>query len=87
MPTPPELFGDNKSSPLPPQVQVNNQSSNRSTPGKPTTTPINKCLRHQPLLNSNTMTIHLAPIDYVQETFSGTLNAVASKSTTLHKPT
>jgi hypothetical protein len=30
-PTPPELFGDNKSSLLLPQVQVNNQFNNWST--------------------------------------------------------
>jgi hypothetical protein len=70
-----------------PQVQVNNHFNNRLTPDKPMTTPVNKYLRHQLPLSSDTMTIHLAPTDYMQETFSGTLNATASKSTTLHKPT
>jgi hypothetical protein len=31
--------------------------------------------------------IHLVPTDYVQEIFSGILNAMASKSTTRRKPT
>jgi hypothetical protein len=84
--TPPELFGDNKSSPLLPQAQFNNQFNNRLTPDKSTTTPVNKYLRHQLVLCSGAMTIHLAPTDCMQETFSGTLNATALKSTTTHKP-
>jgi hypothetical protein len=83
MPTPPEQFSDKKSSPLPPQVQVNN----RLTPDKSTTTPINKYLRHRLLLSSGATMIHLVPTDCVKETFSGILNATASKSTTLHRAT
>jgi hypothetical protein len=86
-PTLPELFGNNKSFLLLPQVQVNNQSNNRSTLDKPTTTPVNKYLRHLLLLSSDAMTIYLAPTDCAQETSSGTLNATISKSTALHKPT
>jgi hypothetical protein len=41
-PTQPKLFGDNKSSPLLPRVQVNNQL----TPDKSTTTLVNKYLQH-----------------------------------------
>jgi hypothetical protein len=78
----PELSDDNKRSPLLPQVQANN----RPTPDKSMTTPSNKHLRHQLLLSSDAMMIHLVPTDYVQETFSGTLNAMALKSTTLCKP-
>jgi hypothetical protein len=82
-----ELFGDNKSSLFLPQVQVNNQFNNRLTPDKPMTTPINKHLRHQPLLNSDATMINLAPTEYVQETSSGTSNATALKSTTPRKLT
>jgi hypothetical protein len=81
-PTQPELFDHNKSSQLLPQVQVNN----RSTPDKSTTMPVNKYLQHQLLLSSGATTIHLVPTDCVQGTFSGILNATASKSTTLHRP-
>jgi hypothetical protein len=56
-------------------------------PVKSTTTPGNKHPWHQLLLSSNATMIHLALTDYVQETFSGTLNVMASKSTTPHKPT
>jgi hypothetical protein len=54
----PERLGDNKNSLLLPQVQVNNQFSNRLTPDKPTTTPVNKHLRHQLLLSSNVTMIN-----------------------------
>jgi hypothetical protein len=77
-----ELFDDNKSSKLLPQVQVNN----RLTPGKSTTMSVNKYPQHQPLLSSGAMMIHLVPTDCVQETFSGILNATTSQSTTLHIP-
>jgi hypothetical protein len=49
--------------------------------------PVNKSLRHQLLLSSDATMINLVPTEYVQETFSGTSNATALKSTTLHKPT
>jgi hypothetical protein len=78
-----ELSDDNKRSLLLPQVQANN----RLTLDKSMTTPGNKHLQHQVLLSSDAMMIHLVPTDYEQETFSGTLNAMASKSTTPHKPT
>jgi hypothetical protein len=87
MPTLPELFGDNKNSLLLPQVQVNNQFSNSLTQDKPTTTPVNKQLRHQLLPSSDATMINLAPTEYVQASSSGTLNATALKFTTLHKPT
>jgi hypothetical protein len=83
----PELFGDNKSSLLLPQVQVSNQFNNRLMPDKPMTTPVKKYLRHQLLLSSDTTMINLAPTEYVQETSSGILNVTSSNSTTLHKPT
>jgi hypothetical protein len=51
------------------------------------TTPGNKHLRHQLPLSSDALMIHLVPTDYVQEIFSGILNAMASKSTTRRKPT
>jgi hypothetical protein len=54
----PERLGDNKNSLLLPQVQVNNQFSNRLTLDKPTTTPVNKHLRHQLLLSSNVTMIN-----------------------------
>jgi hypothetical protein len=54
----------------------------RSTP-----TPGNKHLRHQPPLSSDATMTHLVPKDYVQETFSGTLNVMALKFTTPRKPT
>jgi hypothetical protein len=91
MPTLPELFGDNKNSLLLPQAQVNNQANNlvnnHLTPDKPMTTLVNKHLRHQLLLSSDATMINLAPTEYVQETSSGTLNVMALKFTTLHKPT
>jgi hypothetical protein len=72
-----ELLGDNKNSLLLPQVQVNNQLNNRLTPDKPMTTPVNKHLWQQLLLSSDAMMINLVPIEYMQETTSGTLNAMA----------
>jgi hypothetical protein len=78
-----ELSDDNKRSLLLPQVQANN----RLTLDKSMTTPGNKHLQHQVLLSSDAMMIHLVLTDYEQETFSGTLNAMASKSTTLSRPT
>jgi hypothetical protein len=56
-------------------------------PDKPKKTLVNKYLWHQLLLSSDAMTIHLAPTNYKQETFSGTLNVTTSKSRTPHKPT
>jgi hypothetical protein len=50
------------------------------------TMPVNKYLRRQLLLSSDATMINLVPTDYVEETSSGTLNVMASKSTTLHKP-
>jgi hypothetical protein len=85
-PTLPELFGDNKSLMLLPQVEVNNQFHNRLTPDKSMTTLVNKYLRHHLLLSSDSMMIHLVATDYVQETSSGTLNMTASKFTTLRIP-
>jgi hypothetical protein len=79
----PELSDDNKRLLLPSQVQANN----RLTPTKSMTMPGNTHLRHLRLLSSDVMMIHLVPTDYEQETFSGTLNAMASKSTTRRKPT
>jgi hypothetical protein len=87
MPTLPEPFDDNKSLLLLSQVQANNQVNNRSTPNKLMTTPGNKHLRHLLPLSSNATTIKLAPMDYVLETSRGTLSVMASKFTTLHKPT
>jgi hypothetical protein len=82
-----ELFDDNKNlSPLS-QAQVNNQVNNRLTPVKSMTTPVNKHLRHQLPLSSDATTINLALTDYVLETSSRTLSAMALKFTTLHKPT
>jgi hypothetical protein len=54
-----ELFDDNKSLLLLPQVQVNN----RSTPDGSTTTPGNKHLRHRLPLSSDATTINIAPTD------------------------
>jgi hypothetical protein len=86
-PTLPELFDDNKNSLLLPQVQDNNQLSNRLTPDKPTTAPVNKRMRHQLLLSSDATMINLVPTKYVQETSLGTLSVTALKFTTLRKPT
>jgi hypothetical protein len=78
----PELFGDNKNSLSLPHAQVNN----RLMPDKSMTTPVNKHPRHQLPLSSDATMINLAPTEYVQETSSGTSNAMALKFTTLHKP-
>jgi hypothetical protein len=70
-----------------PQVRASNQVNNRSTPGRSTTMPGNKHLRHRlPLRNDATMT-HLVPTEYAQETSSGISSAMALKFTTLHKTT
>jgi hypothetical protein len=82
----PELSDDNKRLLLPPQVQANNQSNNRSTRDKSTPTPDNKRLRHQLPLSSGATMTHLVPIDYVRETSSGTSSATDSKFTTHRKP-
>jgi hypothetical protein len=63
------------------------QNYNRLTQDKSMTTPGKKHLRHQLLPSSDAMMIHLVPTAYMQETFLGTLNAMASKSTTRRKPT
>jgi hypothetical protein len=83
MPTLPELFDDSKSSLLLPQVQANN----RLTPDNSAPMLGNKHLQRQLPHSSNAMMIHLVPTDYVRETSSGTLNAMALKSTTRRKPT
>jgi hypothetical protein len=78
-----ELFHDNKNLSLLSQAQVNNSL----TSDKSMTTSVNKHLQHQLPLSSDVTTINLAPTDYVPETSSGTLNAMALTFTTLHKPT
>jgi hypothetical protein len=83
----PELFDSNKSLLLPPQVEVNNQVNNRSTPDRSMTTPGNKHLRNRLPLSSGATTINIAPTDYVPETSSGALSVMALKFTTLLKPT
>jgi hypothetical protein len=86
-PTLPELFDDNKSLWLLPQVQANNQVNNRSTPDRLMTTPGNKHLRHRPPLSSDATTINIAPTEYVPETSSETLSVMALRFTILLKPT
>jgi hypothetical protein len=87
MPMLPEQFVGNKNSLLLSQVQVNNQVNNHSTPDRSMTTSGNKHLRHKLLLSNDAKRINLVPIDYVPETFRGTLSKMVSKSTTPHKPT
>jgi hypothetical protein len=82
-PTLPELFDDNNSLLLLPQVQVNNQVNNRSTPDRSMTTPGNKNLRHRLPLSSDATIINIAPTEYMAETFSGTLSVMVLKFTTL----
>jgi hypothetical protein len=82
MPMLPEPSGDNKNSLLLPQVQA----TNRLTPDKPTPTPGNKHLRHQPLCSSDTKIIYLVPTDCVHEISSGISSVTDSKSTTRRKP-
>jgi hypothetical protein len=82
-----ELFDDNKSLLLLPQVQVNNQVNNRSTPDRSMTTSGIKNLRHQLPLSSDATTINIAPTKYVLETSSETLSVMALKFTILLKPT
>jgi hypothetical protein len=79
----PELFDDNKSSLLLPQMQANN----RLTSVKSTPTSGNKHLQHQPPHSSDATTIHLVSTDYVHETSSGTSSAMDSKFTIPRKPT
>jgi hypothetical protein len=86
-PTLPELFDDNKSLQLLPQVHVNNQVNNCSTSDRSMTTRGNKHLRHQPPLSSDTTTINIAPTEYVPETSLETLSVMALKFTILLKPT
>jgi hypothetical protein len=78
-----EPSDDNKSSPLPPQVQT----TNRLTPDKSTPTSGNKHLQHQLPHNSDAKTTHIVPTDCVRETSSGTLSAMDSKFTIHRKPT
>jgi hypothetical protein len=78
-----ELFDNNKSLRLLPQVQVNNHS----TPDRSMITLGNKHPRHRPPLNSDATTINIAPTEYVPETSSETLSMMALKFTILLKPT
>jgi hypothetical protein len=78
----PELFDDNKSSLLLPQLQANNWLR----PVKSTPTSNNKRLWHQLPHSSDAMMIHLMPTDCVREISSGTLSAMDSKFTIHHKP-
>jgi hypothetical protein len=79
----PEPSGDNKSSPLRPQLQANHQLM----PVKSTSTSGNKHPRHQlPRSNDATM-IHLVLTDCAHEISSGTSSATDSKFTTHRKPT
>jgi hypothetical protein len=82
-PTQPELFNDNNISQPLPKVQA----FNRLTPDRSTPTQRNKHLWHQRPLNSDAMTIHLVPTDYVREISSGTSRATDMKSTTHQRPT
>jgi hypothetical protein len=79
----PELFDDNKSSLLPPQVQA----KNRPTLVKSTPTSGNKHLRRQLPHSNDAAMIHLIPTDYAPETSSGTSSAMDLKFTIPHKPT
>jgi hypothetical protein len=83
MPTPLELFDDNKRSQPLPQVQA----FNRLTLDKSKPTPSNKHSWYQRPHNSDATTIHLVPTDYVHEISSGTSSATDMKSTTHHRPT
>jgi hypothetical protein len=79
-PTPPELSDNNKKSL--PQLQTSNwPMSDRSTP-----IPRNKHLWHQRPHNSDAMTIHLVPTDYVREISSGTSSATDLTFTTRSRP-
>jgi hypothetical protein len=79
----PELFEDNKSSLLLPQVQANNWL----TPVKSTPTSDNKHLYHQLPHSGDATMIHLVPTDCMREISSGTSSAMDSKFTTHRKPT
>jgi hypothetical protein len=78
----PEPSGDNKSSPLRPQVQANH----RLMPVKSTSMSDNKHLRHQLPHISDAAMIHLVPTDCVREISSGTSSATDAKFTTHSKP-
>jgi hypothetical protein len=79
-PTPPELSDNNKKSL--PQLQTSNwPMSDRSTP-----IPRNKHLWHQRPHNSDAMTIHPVPTDYVREISSGTSSATDLTFTTRSRP-
>jgi hypothetical protein len=79
----PELFDDNKSSLLLPQVQANNRlTSVKSTPMSG-----DKHLQHQLPHSSDATTIHLVPTDCVRETSSETSSAMVLKFTVPRKPT
>jgi hypothetical protein len=78
MPTPPELFDDNKRSQPLPQVQA----FYLLMPDWSMPTP-----RNQWPHSSDTTTIHLVPTDYVREISLGTSSATDMKSTTHHRPT
>jgi hypothetical protein len=82
-PTLPELLASNKNSLQLPQPQVNNQA----TPGKATTTLGHKHTQLQPALSHAKKAMNLMRIACVLETSRGTLSGMASKSTTLLKPT
>jgi hypothetical protein len=75
--------GDNKSSPLLPQLQANH----RLMPVKSTSTSGNKHLRHQLPRSSDAATIHLVLTDCVREISSETSSTTDSKFTTYRKPT
>jgi hypothetical protein len=78
----PELFDDNKSSLLLPQLQANNWlMSVKLTP-----TSDNKRLWHQLPHSSDAVMIYLVLTDCVREISSGTSSAMDSKFTTHRKP-
>jgi hypothetical protein len=79
----PELFVDNKSSLLLPQLQANNWLM----PAKSTLTSDSKHLWYQLPHSSDVKMIHLVPTDCVRETSSGTLSATDLKFPTHRKPT
>jgi hypothetical protein len=78
-----EPSGDNKSSPLRPQVQANH----RLMPVKSTSTSGNKHLRHQLPHSNNTKIIYLMPTYCAHETSSAISSVTDSKSTIHHKRT
>jgi hypothetical protein len=82
-PMPPEPSGDNKSSPLRPQLQANHQLM----PVKSTSSSGNKHPRHQLPRSSDVAMIHLVPTDCEHEISSGTSSATNSKFTTHREQT